>query len=119
MGMTYGDPWDDLWGPQVCTRLRSHSYGVKLLLWDCGATSMGISADPMGHLWATVVAVPTLWGIYGLLRLRCRPYGGSMGCCCCGVGPMGFIYGPYGDLKCSRGCGPIAMGLVYGDKRSG
>ena len=40
----YGDLWDDLRGPQVLTRLRSHSYGVKILLWVCDARSMGISS---------------------------------------------------------------------------
>ena len=43
-GVIYGDLWDDLWGPQVFTRLRSHCYGVKLLRWVCGARSMSISS---------------------------------------------------------------------------
>ena len=47
-GVIYGDLWDDLWGPQVFTRLRSHCYGLKLLRWVCGARSMGISSAHTG-----------------------------------------------------------------------
>ena len=61
-GVIYGDLWDDLWGPQVLTRLRSHSYGVT---------------------------VPDLWGPQVFTRLRSHTYGVSVLLWGCGARPMG------------------------------
>ena len=57
-------------------------------------------ASPMGSIGTYVHAVWYLLDSYGFMGLRCGTYGVIYGAC-------GMIYG---DLKCSRGCGPIAMG---------
>ena len=53
-------------------------------------------------------AVWALWGSLGSMGLRCGTYrvlyGDNL------WGPMGTYGMIYGDLKCARGCGPIAMG---------
>ena len=66
------------------------------MIWLC-CPSVSILWD----LWGTyVLAVWDLWDSYGYMGLRCGTYGVIYGDC----------WMIYGDLKCSCGCGPIAMG---------
>ena len=49
-------------------------------------------------------------GVYGTAVCDLRETKGSRGC---GPIPMGWQCHIYGDLKCSRSCGPKAMGCAF------